>query len=39
MFVSGGYGATNTMAYSYDGINWTGLGNDTLKGIRTTPQG
>jgi frataxin-like iron-binding protein CyaY len=27
MWVAGGKGTTNTMAYSYDGKNWIGLGN------------
>ena len=35
LFLSGGYGSVNTMAYSYDGINWTGLGKSSTNGIHT----
>lgn len=30
MFVAGGFAGTNTLAYSFDGLNWTGLGTATF---------
>jgi hypothetical protein len=29
LWVAGGYGSTYTLAYSYDAINWTGVGDST----------